>query len=130
MGIKLEVAAEKAPEPKETTKKLTYTNANLPFPRDGRFAKYLKKWQTTFLAGIIEWAATLEEPFGSNSHPDLPTTVQDTWNRVFPDLRNESENPAVLSMVSTPSIHDHMLNVARRQELASGTGAAGLGKPR
>jgi len=130
MGIKLEVAAAKAPEPKDTTKKLKYTNANLPFPRDGRFAKYLKKWQTTFLASVIEWAATLEEPFGSNGHPDFPNTVQKTWNRVFPDLRDECNNPAVLSMVSTPNCRNGILNIACRLGPASRIGAARSGKPR
>jgi hypothetical protein len=64
MGIKLEVAATKAPKLKDTTKKLKFTNSNLPFPCDSCFSIYLKKWQTTFLASIIEWAVTLDNSGG------------------------------------------------------------------
>ncbi|KAJ6563507.1 hypothetical protein B0H10DRAFT_2115175 [Mycena sp. CBHHK59/15] len=45
----------------------------LPFPPDGHAAD-LKHFQDTFIPDLIDWAATLDDPFAANSHPSFQPT--------------------------------------------------------
>ncbi|KAF8162168.1 hypothetical protein K438DRAFT_2070152 [Mycena galopus ATCC 62051] len=67
----------------KTQPKPTYTNADLPFPADGH-AKDLKHFQQTVMPDIVDWAATLEDPFAAPSHPAFKPTLDDIWNTYFP----------------------------------------------
>ncbi|KAJ6590295.1 hypothetical protein B0H10DRAFT_2092717 [Mycena sp. CBHHK59/15] len=62
--------------------KRKYTNADLPFPPDGHAAD-LKHFQDTFIPDLIDWAATLDDPFAANSHPSFQPTVEAIWNKYF-----------------------------------------------
>jgi hypothetical protein len=59
-------------------RKPKFTNADLPFPSDS-FAADLKCWQGTLVPELIEWVATLEDPFAANSHPDFRPSILDLW---------------------------------------------------
>ncbi|KAF4577101.1 hypothetical protein EYR36_005088 [Pleurotus pulmonarius] len=108
MGIKFEPtditpAGEVTPIP--GTKKgggkseAKYTNANLPFSR-GRSRLDLKTWQNMYLPELYDWAGTLSEPFGSNSHPKLENIVKELWVKHFPHLKDVEDDPAILGVAT------------------------------
>ncbi|KAF9496256.1 hypothetical protein BDN71DRAFT_1505952 [Pleurotus eryngii] len=72
-----------------------YTNANLPFSR-ARARLDLKTWQKDYLPALYDWAGTLPEPFGTNSHPSLHGVVTALWITHFPHLRDVKNDPAII----------------------------------
>lgn len=60
----------------------------------------LTQWDL-LVRGVLDWAGTLSDPFGTNEHPDLLSTVQALWDQCLPE-RNEdvSENLAIKKVVS------------------------------
>jgi hypothetical protein len=80
-------------KPKRSAKP-RYNNRNLPFDN---FTRDLNTWRESVLPAIIDWAGTLEDSFGVNSHPDLPDIVQINWNETFPSTECDE---VVLSVVS------------------------------
>ncbi|KAJ6590371.1 hypothetical protein B0H10DRAFT_2092249 [Mycena sp. CBHHK59/15] len=40
-------------------------------------------FQDTFIPDLIDWAATLDDPFAANSHPSFQPTVEAIWNKYF-----------------------------------------------
>ncbi|KAG9217553.1 hypothetical protein CCMSSC00406_0008480 [Pleurotus cornucopiae] len=109
MGIKFEPtdvlpAGEVTPIAGSTKKsggksETKYTNSNLPFPQ-GRARVDLKTWQKTYLPELYDWAGTLPEPFGSNSHPELENVVAQLWVKHFPHLMGVRDNPAILGVAT------------------------------
>ncbi|KAL6299215.1 hypothetical protein BKA93DRAFT_830090 [Sparassis latifolia] len=80
-----------------------WCNKDLPFPAHG---KHLLLWQRKFIPVLISWAATLPDPFGSNSHSDFKSTVKSIWTKIFiglPELddngKPRSEHPAIYAVV-------------------------------
>jgi hypothetical protein len=51
--------------------------------------------------GVLDWAGTLPDTFGTNEHPDLLVTVQGLWDKCLPEREeNVCKNPAVKKVVS------------------------------
>ncbi|KAF9501416.1 hypothetical protein BDN71DRAFT_1501141 [Pleurotus eryngii] len=108
MGIKFELAeisitgevtsvSMKKGSNKNKTK---YTNANLLFSC-ARSRVDLKTWQKAFLPDLCDWAGTLGELFGSNSHPDLHGVVLNLWRKHFPHLINVENDLAIVGVAIT-----------------------------
>ena len=60
--------------------KQNWTNRDLPFTGSGN---HLGTWQQQFIPLLIDWSATLEEPFGSNNYQDFKPTIKKIWKKVF-----------------------------------------------
>jgi hypothetical protein len=80
------------PEPEVSSsrrrvKKLRYTLSSLPFPRGAAGTSYTRDWRKTFKSTLIHWAATLEDPFGTNAI--MEDVVVEIWKQVFPSIANE-----------------------------------------
>lgn len=83
-----------------------YKNGHLPFENQ---AQDLETWRNTVLPAVIDWAGTLEDPFGANSHLDLHDIVRDSWNDGFPGT---PPNDAVHSVVSQLYMVFQQLNMS------------------
>lgn len=97
MGIKLktaDISAVKRDASARRPAKPRYKNSHLPFKNPTRD---LITWRDAVLPSIIDWAGTLDEPFAINSHPDLPTIVEDNWKEEFPEIPIDEAVHAVVS---------------------------------
>ena len=56
------------------------------------------------IRSILDWAGTLQDPFGTNEHPDLLSVIQQLWIKIFPNKLKD-----VLKM--DPSIKQNVSNV-------------------
>ncbi|KAJ7019056.1 hypothetical protein C8F04DRAFT_1276695 [Mycena alexandri] len=63
-------------------KQKKYTNTDLPFPADG-FAADLKFFQENFVPEVIDWAATLDNPFIATAYPEFKATMIAIWQKYF-----------------------------------------------
>ncbi|KAF9487692.1 hypothetical protein BDN71DRAFT_1513707 [Pleurotus eryngii] len=54
--------------------------------------------EKAFLPDLCDWAGTLGEPFGSNSHPDLHEVVLNLWRKHFPHLINVENDLAIVGV--------------------------------
>lgn len=82
-------------------KKEKYTLASLPFPRGATSMTYTRDWRKLFKPTLIHWAATLKDPFGTNSV--MEDTITEVWKTVFPSIANEvtgSSRAAIIQLVS------------------------------
>ena len=68
-------------------KKERYTLASLPFPRGAASTSYTREWRKSFKSTLIHWAATLQDPFGTNSV--MGDVITDIWKAAFPSIANE-----------------------------------------
>ncbi|KAJ7090704.1 hypothetical protein C8R44DRAFT_420008 [Mycena epipterygia] len=59
-----------------------YNNADLPFPRNSHPAD-LKHWQASVLPELLDWAATHDDGFAANSHPQFMEVVTNIWEANF-----------------------------------------------
>jgi hypothetical protein len=104
MAVRIEdVPVVKAePGKKQRIKKEQYTNNHLPFPPD-KIGTYMKRWRRSFKPTIISWAATIEDPFSTNSM--MGKAVRQSWSEVFPELKetykDETKRAAIVGVVST-----------------------------
>lgn len=107
MGIKFaptdispagEVTPISGPTKRGSKNETKYTNANLPFSQ-ARARLDLKTWQKNYLPALYDWAGTLPEPFGTNSHPSFHGVVTALWVDHFPHLRDVQNHPAIISVV-------------------------------
>jgi len=60
-----------------------------------------RDWRKSFKPTLIHWAATLEDPFGTNVVMD--DTVTEVWKAVFPSIANEMDSgsrDAIIHVVS------------------------------
>ena len=60
-----------------------------------------RDWRKSFKLTLIHWAATLEDPFGTNVVMD--DTVTEVWKAVFPSIANEVDSgsrDAIIHVVS------------------------------
>ncbi|KAJ7232538.1 hypothetical protein C8J57DRAFT_1729828 [Mycena rebaudengoi] len=64
-------------------RKPSYNNSDLPFPSSAHAAD-LKYWQGTLIPTLIDWVATLEDPFAANAHTLFRPTVEELWKDYFP----------------------------------------------
>lgn len=82
---------------RENTKSVKkFNNAHLPFPSN-RTQADLKIWRDSVIPAVVDWAGSLDEPFGANAHPDFKSVVTESWNESFPELEI---NEAVYYVVS------------------------------
>ncbi|KIJ12362.1 hypothetical protein PAXINDRAFT_14838 [Paxillus involutus ATCC 200175] len=57
------------------------------------------QWEQ-LVRGVINWAGTLDDPFGTNEHPELFSTVQELWDLLFKDRPlNVQDHPAIKKLV-------------------------------
>ncbi len=103
MGIKLEPAAsEDLEDHKHRSSRQrgqrNYKLTDLPFP-PGSGSTNLKRWSKEFMPCLIDWAASLSDPFASNSHPDLATAVKENWDQIWPELADCHDDPAIVAAV-------------------------------
>jgi hypothetical protein len=94
------VKLERSASGRSHIKKEKYTVASLPFPRGSAGNTSLQRWRRVFKPSLIEWAATFEDPFGTNAEMD--TIVEALWSRLFPTLTtavNEGEGRAVITQI-------------------------------
>lgn len=99
---------EPAPDPSSgvshgghRVKKEKYTLSSLPFPRGPASISYTREWRKSFKPTLIHWAATLKDPFGTNSV--MEDTITEVWKTVFPSIANEvtgSSRAAIIQLVS------------------------------
>jgi hypothetical protein len=83
-------------------KKEKYTLSSLPFPR-GASLSYTREWRKSFKSTVIHWAATLKDPFGTNSV--MEDIITEVWRAVFPSFANEvvgGSRQAIIHLVSSP----------------------------
>jgi hypothetical protein len=83
-------------------KKEKYTLASLPFPRGAESMTYTREWRKSFKPTLIQWAATLEDPFGSNAV--MGDIITEVWMATFPSIANEvvvgsQSRPAIIHLV-------------------------------
>ncbi|KAF8873126.1 hypothetical protein BD779DRAFT_1805320 [Infundibulicybe gibba] len=90
------VVPEHSASSRSRIKKEKYTLASLPFDRDEATA-LIQTWRKSFKPTLIQWAATLEDPFGSNSLMD--DIIEDIWKRIFPDIAITAKSrPAIIDV--------------------------------
>lgn len=59
----------------------------------------LTKWDL-LVRGVLDWAGTLPDPFGTNEHPDLLCTAQALWDMCLPERKEDvSSNVAIKKVV-------------------------------
>ncbi|KAH7917559.1 hypothetical protein BV22DRAFT_1026132 [Leucogyrophana mollusca] len=59
-----------------------------------------KLWDNLVRA-LLDWAGTVDDPFGTNEHPDLTERLQELWNLFFTHLPLDvTEYPAIKKLVS------------------------------
>ena len=85
-------AIEDAKQEKTGRRALRYLKvSDLPFSDK----KHMHMWDS-FIRSLIDWASTINDPFGTNEHPDLGITLQNIWDMTFTDLDlNIEEFPAI-----------------------------------
>ena len=82
-------------------RKVRYTFSSLPFLRGAASTSYTRDWRKSFKPTLIHWAATLEDPFGTNAV--MGDTVTEVWKMVFPSIANEVDGgsrDAIIHVVS------------------------------
>jgi len=63
--------------------------------------KHMLLWDS-FIRSLIDWAGTINDPFGTNEHPNLAITLQNFWDMIFTDLDlNVGEFLAIRKIVSS-----------------------------
>jgi hypothetical protein len=85
----------------QRVKKEKYTLASLPFPRGAASTSYTREWRKSFKSTLIHWAATLNDPFGTNAV--MEDIITDIWRKVFPSIANEvvgNSREAIIHLVS------------------------------
>ncbi|KAF8802591.1 hypothetical protein BYT27DRAFT_7260895 [Phlegmacium glaucopus] len=81
------------PVPAETSssgrrvKKVKYTFSSLLFPCGAANITYAREWRRSFKPTLIHWAATLEDPFGTNAL--MEDVITEVWGTIFPSIKNE-----------------------------------------
>ena len=86
-------------------KKIRYTFSSLPFPRGAASTSYTREWRKSFKSTLIHWAATLEDPFGTNAV--MEDVVAEIWKLVFSSIANEVDGDsreAIIHVVRAYSI--------------------------
>lgn len=59
----------------------------------------LTQWDL-LVRGVLDWAGTLSDPFGTNEHPDLLDVVQALWDKCLPERKEDvSSNLAIKKVV-------------------------------
>ncbi|KAH9037034.1 hypothetical protein EDB84DRAFT_1675719 [Lactarius hengduanensis] len=59
----------------------------------------LAQWDR-IVRGVLDWAGTLPDTFGTNEHPDLLDTVQGLWDKCLPERTEDVRvNPAIKKVV-------------------------------
>jgi len=62
---------------------------------------YTCEWRKSFKPTLIHWAATLEDPFGTNTVMEY--IITEVWHNVFPSIENEmvgGSRDAIVHVVS------------------------------
>jgi len=83
------------------TAKVKYGVADLPLPAG---SLYTNRWRKQFRPSIIGWAATMVDPFGTNSllADDI---VREIWEKIFPEVdigvKEERNLEIITAVVST-----------------------------
>jgi hypothetical protein len=94
------VKLERSVSGRSHVKKEKYTVASLPFPRGSASNTYTQRWRRIFKPSLIEWAATFEDPFGTNAEMDA--VVEALWSRLYPTLTmavSEGEGRAAITQI-------------------------------
>ena len=75
-----------------------------------------QRWDNLIRA-LLDWAGTLDDPFGINGRPDITDTLQTLWNAFFEDHKIiVDEYPAIQKVVClSPSNHRHITNLRALQ---------------
>ena len=86
-------------------KKVKYSFSLLPFPHGVANMTYTREWRKSFKPTLIHWAATLEDPFGTNAL--MEDIITDLWKTVFPSIANEvvgGNREAIVHVVSSQPV--------------------------
>ena len=62
---------------------------------------------------IIDWAASLDDPFGLNSHDYISLAVKENWDHVWPELVDRHDDPAIQAVVCLPTVSGRLLHYFR-----------------
>ena len=92
-------------------KKIRYNFSSLPFPRGAASTSYAHDWRKYFKPTLIHWAATLNDPFGTNSV--MEDVVVEVWKAVFPSIASEVDGfsrEAIIHVVRTYSIRSNFFS--------------------
>ncbi|KAH7918262.1 hypothetical protein BV22DRAFT_1134719 [Leucogyrophana mollusca] len=83
------------------SKPLKNLNASdLPFTEDADH----KTWDG-LIRTLLDWAGTVDDPFGTNEHPDLAERLQELWDLFFPHLLLDiSDYPAIKKLFGKNTI--------------------------
>ncbi|KAF8256462.1 hypothetical protein EI94DRAFT_1822919 [Lactarius quietus] len=69
--------------------------ADIPITEDHELAQW-----DLIVHGILDWAGTLPDTFGTNKHPDLLSTIQDLWDQCLPErAKDMHENSAIKKVI-------------------------------
>ena len=58
----------------------------------------LTKWDL-IVRGVLDWAGTLSDPFGTNEHPELLDVVQILWDKCLPERKEDVTGNASVKKV-------------------------------
>ncbi|KAH7905006.1 hypothetical protein BJ138DRAFT_1183844, partial [Hygrophoropsis aurantiaca] len=107
MGVKIQKmdvndAVKEAKEPTSRGKPLKGLKASdLPFTDDSDH----KVWDSLVRA-LLDWAGTVDDPFGTNEHPDLARRLQELWDHFFPHLELEISDYPAVKKLATDRLND------------------------
>lgn len=74
-----------------STRRPSYTVNMLPFPSGPGGLAYTSTFRKAYKANLIHWAATIEDPFGTNAI--MEPTIRYEWNNNFPELDVDFVDP-------------------------------------
>jgi hypothetical protein len=97
-------------------RKVKFTFSSLPFPRGPANMAYTREWRKLFKPTLIHWAATLEDPFGTNSL--MEGVIAEVWKTVFPSIANEVDGSNREAIVHV--VWSHILKSSSLQYLILG----------
>ena len=81
-------------------RKEKFTLTSLPFPRGAASTNYYAcNWRKLFKSTLIHWAATLQDPFGTNAVNGLEDKISEIWKTVFPSIANKVDGSSCQEII-------------------------------
>ncbi|KAH7911540.1 hypothetical protein BJ138DRAFT_1125980 [Hygrophoropsis aurantiaca] len=79
----------------------TLKASDLPFTGDADH----KTWDR-LVRTLLDWAGTVDDPFGTNEHPELSKRLQDLWDMLFPHLELDISDYPAIKKLATDRLND------------------------
>ncbi|KAK0486530.1 hypothetical protein IW261DRAFT_1559952 [Armillaria novae-zelandiae] len=100
---------DKEHEKKPAKMRTQWTNKDLPLS-----SHHLHVWQQKVVPRIIDWSATLADPFGSNNHLNFKDVIAQEWIRFFGNLQESMQYEGQsIKRVDHPAIYRVAMSAMR-----------------